>query len=156
VPKSSADTNRRADAFAPNPHDGSVFQDRRPTCSDQPQRSAEYREALRELREKTNAKHPERAVYDAIFKLRDAREYVRAVCKASADEHSFVPEHRKLDVVEAVRDLALGAIEAIEALGVNDPSLSTDALAMLANHLQPFNRTKIASGFSGVVIDAEI
>src|SRR5579884_3416577 len=52
----------------------------------QEERSAEYREALRELREANNAKHPERAVLDAIFKLRDAREYVRAVGKASTEE----------------------------------------------------------------------
>ena len=67
------------------------------------ERSAEYREALRELREARDAKSPERAVYEVIFKLRDAREYIRAVGKASDDEMSFVPEHRRPDVATAVR-----------------------------------------------------
>lgn len=119
------------------------------------ERSAEYREALRELREKNNAKHPERAVYEAIFKLRDAREYVRAVGKASTDEHSFVPEHRKPDVVVAVRDLTLSAVEALAALGMNNPSLSMDALMTVANHLRTLYRAEVKSNFNGVVIDAE-
>jgi hypothetical protein len=121
----------------------------------QEERSAEYRDALRELREANNAKHPERAVLDAIFKLRDAREYVRAVGKASTDEQSFVPEHRKPDVVVAVRDLAVGAVETLVTLGLNDPAVSIEALADIAEHLQMLNRRKVASGFSGIVIDAE-
>jgi hypothetical protein len=119
------------------------------------ERSAEYREALRELRERNNAKDPERAVYDAIFKLRDAREYVRAVGKASTDEQSFVSEHRKPDVVDAMRDLAVSAVEALVALGSTDPSMSRDALFAVADRLQMFNRPKVASGFVGVVIDAD-
>lgn len=120
------------------------------------ERSAEYREALRELRERNSAKDPERAVYDAIFKLRDAREYVRAVGKASTDERSFLPEHRKPDVVDAMRDLAVSAVEALVALGSSDPSISRDALLVVAEHLQMFSRPKVTSGFAGVVIDAEL
>ena len=118
-------------------------------------RSAEYREALRELREANSAKHPERAVFDAIFKMRDARELVRAIGKASTDENSFLPEHRKPDVVAAVHDLAIGAIETLFALGHNDRAVSVEALADVASYLKAFNRTNVASGFNGVVIDAD-
>lgn len=116
--------------------------------------SAEYREALREFREARDAKSPERAVYDAIFKMRDAREYVRAVAKASMGEDSFIPDNRKTEVIAAVRDLALGSIEGLVALGANDPALVKDALDALGSYMQPFNRAKVSSDFNGTVIDA--
>ncbi|MDQ1629565.1 MAG: hypothetical protein QOI54_3309 [Actinomycetota bacterium] len=115
------------------------------------ERSAEYREALRELREARDAKHPERAVYDAIFKLRDAREYVRAVGRASADVHSFMPDHRKPDVVAAVRDLALGAIEVLGALSANDPGVSSQALKDVLDGLSSPNKTNESANFDGTV-----
>lgn len=119
------------------------------------EKSAEYREALRALRERNNAKHPERAVFEAILKLREHREFVRAVAKAATDEHSFVPEHRKPDVALALRDLAIGTIEALTALGVRDASVSDPALEAIDAHLHRLQRTRVASGFDGVVIDAE-
>jgi hypothetical protein len=54
--------------------------------------------------------------------------------------------------VVAVRDLALGAVEGLVALGLNDPWLTVDALAAVANRLQEFSHTKAELCFN-VVMD---
>jgi hypothetical protein len=115
------------------------------------ERSAEYREALRELREARDSKHPERAVYDVIFKLRDALEYVRAVGRAGVEEHSFLPDHRRPDVLTAMRDLATGALHAMVAVGVTDRALMSAALGAVDEVLKAVSHPEV-SGFSGVVI----
>jgi hypothetical protein len=99
------------------------------------ERSAEYREALRVLREARDAKSPERAVYEVIFKLRDAREYVRAVAKASDDEMSFVSKERRPDIVAEVRYLALTVVDALGRLGLKDAELSAEALEAIKERI---------------------
>jgi hypothetical protein len=119
-------------------------------------RSAEYREALRELREARDAKHPERASYEVIFKLRDSREYVRAVGKMSSDDGQFLPKHRLPDVVTAIRDLATTALDAIVLTGLKDESLSFKALAAIKSYLEDLGTSKSLDTFEGVVIQGEV
>ena len=116
------------------------------------ERSAEYREALRGLREARDAKSAERMVYEVIFKLRDAREYARAVGKASGDEMSFLPADRRPDVVAAIRDLALTAIDVLAQSGLKDEPTAVEAVAAIRGHL---GENRDVSD-NGVVIVGEI
>lgn len=121
----------------------------------QDETSAAYREARRELRDRYNAQGPEAAILKAIFRLREAAESVRAVGRAAIDEDSWLPEHRKPDVVAAVRDLAIISVEALAAIGVRDRALTAAAFAGLSQRLRSFDRPNLASGSSesGLVID---
>lgn len=115
--------------------------------------SAAYREARRELRDKYNAQGPEAAILKAIFQLREGAEFVRAVGRAAVEENSWLPEHRKPDVVAAVRDLAIIASDTLAAIGVHDRSLISDALDALSERLSRITHPRVESGFSGTVID---
>lgn len=117
-------------------------------------RSAEFREAQRQLREARDAKHPERAAYDAIFKLRDYREYVRAVGRAAAEEESFLPAHRRPDIVVALRDLVVTATEAIAALAPAEAA-AVEALTTISMRLDLLQPRTIDTPFKGRIIDAE-
>lgn len=118
-------------------------------------RSAEYRDALRELREVRDAKHPERAAYEALFRIRDAREYVRAVGKATADQASFMPAHRRPELIAAVRDLALTSIQMIASLSGQEES-AVEVLAILSRNLQALQPQQISTTFEGIVIPGEV
>lgn len=119
-------------------------------------RSAEYRDALRELRDARDAKSPERAVYELIFKLRDYREYVRAVGKMSTDEMRFLPDHRRPDVIAAVRDLAVTALDAITLCGANEEQLVAGALVEVKRHIAELEGVELAGRSAGVVIQGEV
>lgn len=118
-------------------------------------RSAEFREAQRQLREARDAKHPERAAYDAIFKLRDNREYVRAVGRAAVEEDSFLPPHRRPDIAVALRDLAVTASEALALLASLEPT-AAEALRIVATRLDGMQPGLIDSAFKGTIIDADV
>ena len=98
------------------------------------ERSAEYREALRELREARDAKSAERMLYEVIFKLREFREYLRAIGKASGDEMSFLRADRRPDVVAVVQDLALTAVEVLRQYELEGEAAATDALAAIRSN----------------------
>lgn len=97
-------------------------------------RSAEYREALRQLREARDAKHPEAAAYDALFKIREAAEYVRAVGKAGTGDSSFLPEHMKPSLAVALRDLASIAVDVIASMAQAEET-AEEALAGILDHV---------------------
>lgn len=72
----------------------------------QDDRSAEFKEAQRELREAQSAKSPERAFLEVVFRIREEAEYLRAVHAAVMDPvDSLVPEHRKPDLISAMENL---------------------------------------------------
>jgi hypothetical protein len=116
------------------------------------ERSAEYREALRELREARDAKSPERAIYEIIFKLRDYREYVRAIGKASDDEMSFVSDDRRPDIAAELRDLAFAVIDVLGHSGLKDEHLSAEAIEAIKDRIS----TMQDAAHKGVVIPGEI
>ena len=63
------------------------------------------------MRDARDAKSPERAVLEVIFKLREIQKStLRAVGKASGDEVSFIPDDRRPDIIAVVRDVALTSI----------------------------------------------
>jgi hypothetical protein len=119
-------------------------------------RSAEYRAALRELRDARDAKHPERAAYEVIFKLRDSREYVRAVGKMSGDDGGFLPDHRRPDVISAIRDLAVTALDAIALSGLKEEPLVAEVLAAVRAHLENLPGSEAADRFDAVIIQGEV
>jgi len=81
------------------------------------ERSAEYREALRDLREAQAAKSPDRVFLEVVFKMRETSEYLSAVVSAVTDpEAPLVPDHRKPDLVNAINAVAEAATSAILAL----------------------------------------
>jgi hypothetical protein len=83
-------------------------------------RSAEYKDALRELHEAQTAKSPELAFIEVVFRLQQSTEYVRAVKAAAMDREAplpLVPEHRKPDLIRAIENLIEVASEALKALG---------------------------------------
>lgn len=116
------------------------------------ERSAEYREALRELREARDAKSPERAIYEIIFKLRDHREYVRAVGRASDDEMSFVSDDRRPDIAAELRDLAFTVVDVLGHSGLKDENLSGEALEAIKERIGQIQNAV----HRGVVIPGEI
>lgn len=116
------------------------------------ERSAEYREALRELRDAREAKSPERAIYDMIFKLRDAREYVRAVGKVSDDEMSFLHTDRRPEIVAAMRDLALTIVDVLASSRLNNEPVAADALSALKQHIAQMQGGRV----NDVIIPGEI
>jgi hypothetical protein len=119
------------------------------------ERSAEYREALRELREARDAKTPERATYEALFKLRDAREYVRAIAKATDDEHSFLPAERLSEIVVAVHQLADGAVETLGALSTKEPAAVSKAVNSIIDCLEPLLKPATLATIKGEVFNPE-
>jgi hypothetical protein len=120
------------------------------------ERSAEYREALRELREKRDAKHPDRAAYEVIFKLREEREYVRAVGKASGDEVSFLPAHLRPDVIAAVRDLVTAAVDTIAVSSLKEEPSAAEALDVIRTHIGELRGTQLTSQRTGIIIPGEV
>lgn len=117
--------------------------------------SAEYRLALRQLREARDAKHPERAAYDALFKIREAREYVRAIGKATGDEDSFVPEHLRPDLVAALRDLATASFDSIDSFGTQQDA-TREALTTLKTYIDTMQPREVSTAFDGRVIQHEV
>ena len=66
------------------------------------ERSAEYKEALTELRRAQNLKSPETAYLEVVFKLQQSAEYVRAVLSALQDTEATTPliaDYRKPDLI---------------------------------------------------------
>ena len=58
-------------------------------------------------------------------------------------------------MVAAVRDLALGSVEALVTLASKDPAGASEALSAVADLLYPFTRSRLASDFKGTIIDAD-
>jgi hypothetical protein len=119
-------------------------------------RSAEYREALRALREKRDVKHPDRAAYEVIFRLREEREYVRAVGKASSDEVSFLPSHLRPDVIVAIRDLVITAVDTIALSSLKEDQPAAEALDAIRVHIGELRGTQLTSQRTGIVIPGEV
>lgn len=72
-------------------------------------RSAEYKDALRDLRQAQASKSPETAFLEVVFKIQEAAEYVRAVDAAvSVDDGtpSLVPANRIPDLIVAIDGLS--------------------------------------------------
>lgn len=87
------------------------------------ERSAEYKEALANLRRAQNLKSPETAYLEVVFKLQQSAEYVRAVLAALNDTESLVPlvpEHRRPDLIYAIEALVDVALEALHSLKNDD------------------------------------
>lgn len=83
------------------------------------ERSAEYKHAMRALREAQTTKSPHVAFLEVVFKLQEAAEYVRAVVAAVNDtegESPLVPEHRRPELIFAIDALADVAEQALSAL----------------------------------------
>jgi hypothetical protein len=120
------------------------------------ERSAEYRNALRELREKRDAKHPNRAAYEAIFKLREEREYVRAVGKASSDQVSFLPAPMRPDVIAAIRDLVITSIDTISLSSLKEEPSAAEALDVIRTRVRELQGTQLTSQPAGKIIPGEV
>lgn len=98
---------------------GAVRRQRRAAQLAADERSAEYKDAMKALRQAQTAKSPEVAFLEVIFKIQEAAEYVRAVCAAANDTESpvpLVPPQRKPELVTAIQSLEDIAWEALEAL----------------------------------------
>ncbi|MBA2706870.1 MAG: hypothetical protein H0U59_03590 [Gemmatimonadaceae bacterium] len=84
------------------------------------ERSAEYKDAMRALREAQAAKSPELAFIEVTFKIQEATEYLRAVWSAAVDDTpgmpSLVPPHRKPELIMAIKNIASVAEQAVAAL----------------------------------------
>lgn len=120
------------------------------------ERSAEYRQALREMREKRDAKHPDRAAYEVIFRLREEREYVRAVGKASSDEVSFLSSHMRPDVIAAVRDLVTTAVDTIALSSLKEEPSAAEALDVIRARIGELRGTQLTSQHTGIIIPGEV
>jgi hypothetical protein len=90
------------------------------------ERSAQYKDAMRELREAQVAKSPELAFIEVVFQISKYSEYVRAV-RAAAEATDvavpLVPDHRKPDLIFALEGLRNSANDALEALDPRSGSL---------------------------------
>lgn len=83
------------------------------------ERSAEYKNAMRALRQAQSTKSPEVAFLEVIFKIQEAAEYVRAVVSAATETDSalpLVPENRRPELIFAVDALSDVADQALEVL----------------------------------------
>ena len=83
------------------------------------ERSAEFKEAMRSLRQAQAVKSPEVAFLEVVFKLQEAAEYVRAVLVAALDTEAsapLVPEHRKPDLICAIETLVGVGYDALDTL----------------------------------------
>ncbi len=83
------------------------------------ERSAEFKEAMRSLRQAQATKSPEVAFLEVVFKLQESAEYVRAVLTAATDSEArvpLVPEHRKPDLICAIETLVDVGHEALDVL----------------------------------------
>jgi len=90
-------------------------------------RSAEYKQAMRNLRQAQAAKSPESAFIEVVFKIQQAAVYLRAVLIAatSADGPRLVPEHRKPDLVLVIESLRTVADTALSSLTEASRSTAT-------------------------------
>lgn len=87
------------------------------------ERSAEFKEAMRHLRQAQATKSAETAFLEVVFKLREAAEYVRAVLSAATQTDApepLVPQHRQPDLIHALTALANSTAEALDALRDHD------------------------------------
>lgn len=83
------------------------------------ERSAEFKEAMRTLRQAQATKSPDLAFLQVVFKLQESAEYVRAVLAAVMDTETtvpLVPEHRKPDLICALDTLVDVGHEALDVL----------------------------------------
>lgn len=83
------------------------------------ERSAEYKEAMRALRQAQASKSPEVAFLEVVFKLQEATEYLRAVYMAATDTTAavpLVPQNRKPELLMAIEGIAEVARQALQAL----------------------------------------
>lgn len=85
----------------------------------QDERSNEYKEALRQMRQAQATKSPELASIEVIFKIQEATEYLRAVRVAalpSDGQPPLMPETRKPDLLLAVEALTQVAQDTLRTL----------------------------------------
>jgi hypothetical protein len=81
------------------------------------ERTAEYREALRNLRQAQAAKSPNRALLEVIFRMRETAEYLRAVVAAAMDPVApLAADHRKPDLINAINAVIEAANAAVAEL----------------------------------------
>lgn len=93
-------------------------------------RSAEYKNAMRNLRQAQTSKSPELAFLEVVFKIQQSAEYIRAVIAAATDLDTavpLIPDHRKPELVFAIDAIADVADQALEALR-RIPTSTTDVI----------------------------
>jgi hypothetical protein len=119
------------------------------------ERSAEAREALRELRDLHEAKSPERAGLEAVAKLRLSVDHVRAIEVASASAEAFLPAHRIPDLVRALRDLGWIAVHTIAAIS-DDPVERSEALWQIQLELNQAAQIDDGSSDKNAVVQGQV
>jgi hypothetical protein len=110
---------------------GAVRRMRRAARMASDDRSAEYKDALRELRQAQQSKSSELAFLEVVFRIQQATEYLRAVRSAAVAEDGqapLVPDVRRPDLILAIEALAEVAQESLESLtngtsGVDDTGI---------------------------------
>ena len=99
---------------------GAVRRMRRAARKSDDDRSDEYKDALRQLRQAQSAKSPDVAFLEVVFQIQRATEYLRAVLSATTvddGQEPLVPSIRKPDLLLAIEALAGVAEEALAQLG---------------------------------------
>jgi hypothetical protein len=119
------------------------------------ERSAEAREALRELRDLHEAKSPERAALEAVAKLRLSVDYVRAIEVASASAEAFLPAHRIPDLVRALRDLGEVTVHTIASIS-DDAAQRSEALRQIRLALSQAAENVAGSSGKNSVVQGQV